>query len=148
MPLYSVLTAQRTFHNTPGKSKKRVLENIAQRISECSIDIDPQVLFESLIGREKLGSTGIGKGIAIPHCRLKQCNTIIGSLVKLQKPVDFDAIDNQPVDLLFVLLVPEEAHQEHLQVLASIAEKFSDTDFCHELRSANDAQTLFHRATS
>lgn len=148
MPLYSILTAQRTFCDTAGKSKKKVLENIAQCIAEHCLDIGSEQLFENLIAREKLGSTGLGRGIAIPHCRMKNCDRIIGSLFKLKQAVDFDAIDGEPVDLLFVLLVPEQAHEEHLQVLASIAEKFNDADFCQELRSANNAATLFHRATS
>lgn len=148
MQLKTILTPGRTLCGVPGSSKKRVLENIAQCISEDINSLDPNQLFDNLVAREKLGSTGLGQGIAIPHCRMPSCDKIVGALVKLQEPIDFDAIDGNPVDLIFVLLVPEQADEEHLQVLARIAELFSDPEYCKRLREAGDSETLYQLATS
>src|SRR5690606_25849683 len=106
----------RSLVNVPGGSKKAVLEEIAKVIGQQVPDLDRQTVYESLIAREKLGSTGFGNGIAIPHCRLKGCPSPISALLHLNHPVDFDAIDGAPVDLLFVLLVPEAATDEHLEL--------------------------------
>jgi PTS system nitrogen regulatory IIA component len=148
MNISTILNPSRTQYGVTGSSKKRVLENIANLISEDIDSIDANLLFDSLIARERLGSTGLGNGIAIPHCRNANCDTIIGSLIKLEEPVDFDAIDNQPVDLLFVLLVPEQANDEHLSALAAIAEMFSDEEFCTRLRDCADGDSLYKLAIS
>jgi PTS system nitrogen regulatory IIA component len=129
-----------------GSSKKRVLENIAQLISDDLPTLDSGALFKNLIAREKLGSTAIGEGIAIPHCRMSLCEQITGALIRLQEPIDFDAADEQPVDLLFVLLVPEQACDEHLQTLAELAGLFSREDFRQALRAAGDSQQLYEAA--
>ena len=105
-------------------------------------------VLDHLIAREKLGSTGLGQGIAIPHCRIANCPQPLGTLVTLQEPIDFDAPDDAPVDLLFVLLVPQEADQQHLDILATIARLFSQPDFCTQLRAAPDTQTLFDLASN
>lgn len=148
MQLDNILTPGRTLCGVPGTSKKRVLENIAHCIAEDIKTLDPNQVFDSLIAREKLGSTGLGHGIAIPHCRIKECSKIIGTLVKLEEPIDFDAIDGEPVDLIFVLLVPDQADDEHLQVLAKIAEMFNDESFCRRLRYCEDSQALYRLAAS
>ncbi len=148
MKLDSILSPGRTLCGAPGSSKKRVLENISQFISQDLSEFNPNQLFDNLIAREKLGSTGLGNGIAIPHCRITQCQRVIGTLIKLEEAIDFDAIDNQPVDLLFVLLVPEQAHDEHLKVLATLAEQFSDQSFCQQLRAADNSETLYNLATA
>lgn len=148
MNIESILTPGRTLCGASGSSKKRVLENIANFICEDVTTLKPIELFDGLIARERLGSTGLGNGIAIPHCRNQSCNKIIGSLIKLENAVDFDAIDNQPVDLLFVLLVPEEANDEHLKALAKIAELFSDNRFCQQLRNCNDNASLYQLSVS
>lgn len=144
MQLSSILTPERTLFGAPGSSKKRVLENIASFICEDIPTLDPLKLFEKLIEREKLGSTGLGKGIAIPHCRINNCTSVIGTLITLDNPVDFYAIDGQKVDLLFVLLVPEEAHEEHLKALAKLAELFSQQQFCDQLRSSKNSEALYN----
>ena len=148
MKLDSILSPGRTLCGAPGSSKKRVLENISQFICQDLSEFNPNQLFENLVAREKLGSTGLGNGIAIPHCRITQCQQIIGTLIKLDKAVDFDAIDNEPVDLLFVLLVPEQAHDEHLNVLATLAELFSNPSFCQQLRSADCSESLYRLAAA
>ena len=105
-------------------------------------------MLDQLISREKLGSTGLGQGIAIPHCRSGNCAHPLGTLLTLEEPIDFDAPDDLPVDLLFVLLVPEEADQQHLDILANIARLFSQSDFCEKLRATRDSQALYDLAIS
>lgn len=148
MQLSSILSPNRTLCGAPGSSKKRVLENIASFISEDSPALNANQVFEHLISREKLGSTGLGNGIAIPHCRIKDCDHIIGSLIRLDEAVDFDAMDGVPVDLLFVLLVPEDVQGEHLEVLAKLAEMFSDSAFCKQLRQAKTSEALYALAAN
>jgi len=107
-------------------------------------DLDEQVVFESLIAREKLGSTGFGNGIAIPHCRLKGCSTPVSALLHLERPIDFDAIDGAPVDLLFVLLVPEAATDAHLELLRQIASMLDRDDVRKRLRGAKTDEELYN----
>src|SRR5690606_21933487 len=116
--LENILSPGRSLVNVPGGSKKRVLEQIAKVIAQDLPDLDAQAIFESLIAREKLGSTGFGNGIAIPHCRMAGCNAPLSAVLRLETPVDFDAIDGAPVDLLFVLLVPQAATDSTLNCCA------------------------------
>jgi PTS system nitrogen regulatory IIA component len=146
--LSQILTPGRTVCRAPGGSKKRLLETIARIISEDQPSLPYDDVLDHLIAREKLGSTGLGQGIAIPHCRAGNCTHPLGTLLTLEDPIDFDAPDDKPVDLLFVLLVPEEAHQQHLDILAEIARLFSQTGFCQQLRAAPDHQALYDIATS
>ena len=141
-----ILTPERTLCGAPASSKKRVLENIAQFICEDVTSLDPDDLFSNLIARERLGSTGLGQGIALPHSRMRNCSGVIGSLVTLQQPIDFESVDDQPVDILFVLIVPEEAHQDHLNTLAVLAERFSHSEYCRALRAARDSRALYDAA--
>ncbi|MCW8908198.1 MAG: PTS sugar transporter subunit IIA, partial [Sedimenticola sp.] len=98
--------------------------------------------FDKLLERERLGSTGLGNGIALPHARMAGVGEARGAFVQLQSKADFDAIDRQPVDLVFGLLVPEQATEEHLQLLARLATLFSDDSFCERLRKAGNPQAL------
>jgi PTS system nitrogen regulatory IIA component len=116
-------------------SKKRVLESASQLIADTDEDLSPRQVFECLFAREKLGSTGLGHGVAIPHGRLAGLDKTIGVFLKLPKGVDFDAPDNEPVDLVFALLVPEESTDEHLQVLAKIAAYFNSQGSRDALRA-------------
>ncbi len=145
--LAELLTPERTACHVPGLSTKRLFESLARIISDDLPELSYEDVFDQLIAREKLGSTGLGRGIAIPHCRIANCSKPLGSLLSLEDPVDFDAPDNQPVDLLFVLLVPDEAHQEHLDILAHVAGLFSQDEFCQALREAGDNQALYDIAT-
>jgi PTS system nitrogen regulatory IIA component len=129
--------------NVPGGSKKRVLEQIANLVARELPDLNGQDIYESLIAREKLGSTGFGNGIAIPHCRLPGCAAPISALLRLSTAVDFDAIDGVPVDLLFVLMVPEAATDEHLELLRQIASMLDRGDVRERLRQAPDSDTLY-----
>ena len=138
----SILSPELTQTGLPGSSKKKVLEEVARRIAVQFSDLEENNIFNNLIARERLGSTGIGQGIAIPHSRLEDCNQVIGCLFTLEKKIPFDAIDNESVDILFVLLVPLEATSEHLELLSQIAEKFNDAALCHRLREAKNGQEL------
>lgn len=129
-----------------GSSKKRVLEFIAHLVAEHFSFLDENALFNNLVCRERLGSTGIGQGIAIPHCRLEHCDRVIGALITLQDKVPFDAIDNQPVDLLFVLIVPQEATSEHLDLLSQLAQKFNNPAYCARLRACRSDEELYQTA--
>ena len=143
MNISDILTPERTLADLKCASKKRTLESISKWLGDQMTAFDGKELFNALITREKLGSTGFGDGIAIPHCRLARCTHVTGALVRLAKPVDFDAIDHQPVDLLFVLLVPLEATDEHLQILATLAGKFGQSEFRESLRKATDADAMY-----
>jgi len=146
--LSTLLTPGRTVCRAPGASQKKIFETAARIISDDQISLPYDLVFSRLIAREKLGSTGLGDGIAIPHCRVNNCTHAMGTLLTLETPIDFDAPDGKPVDILFVLLVPEEALQQHLDILAEIAGLFSQADYCSMLRGAKDAQTLFTGATN
>ncbi len=147
-PLDDILTPARTVCHVPGSSKKKLFETLAGIISDDQPSLPRDEVFSHLIAREKLGSTGLGRGIAIPHCRADNCTQPLGALVTLAEPIDFDAPDDEPVDLLFVLLVPTEADQQHLDILAGIARLFNQEDFCARLRAAADSVELFAIATS
>ena len=141
--LETILTPGRSLVNVPGGSKKRALEQIANLISSQVPELEMQDVFEALIAREKLGSTGFGNGIAIPHCRLEGCETPVSALLHLEKPIDFDAIDGAPVDLLFVLLVPQAATDAHLELLRQIASMLDRKEVRDKLRSASSNEALY-----
>ncbi|WP_028293188.1 PTS IIA-like nitrogen regulatory protein PtsN [Oceanobacter kriegii] len=148
LQIADILTPERTINDVTVSSKKKLLEFISSLVAEELSDSSSDEVFERLLGRERLGSTGIGEGIAIPHCRLPQCNEAVGVLLHLNDAIDFDSIDRQPVDLVFALLVPEEATDEHLQILATLAQNFSQADYRQKLRDASGNRTLFDAALS
>lgn len=148
MDIDTILSPGRTLCKIEGVSKKRALEILANTIAEDLPEIDADDLFRRLIARERLGSTGIGHGIAIPHCRVSNCTQTLGALISLKDPIDFDAIDNEPVDLLFAMLVPEDADSEHLQTLASLASLLNKPEYCEGLRQADSDQALYEVAIS
>ena len=119
-------------------SKKRVFEH-AGLVFENNQGVARSAVFDSLFSREKLGSTGLGRGIAIPHGRIKGLKDALGAFMRLAEPVPFDAPDGRPVSMLFVLLVPEQANEHHLQLLSELAQMFSDRSFRDQLLTAPDA---------
>jgi PTS system nitrogen regulatory IIA component len=141
--LESILTPGRSLVNVPGGSKKRILEQIADLVARALPELDAQTVLESLIAREKLGSTGFGNGIAIPHCRLVGCPSPIAAVLHLEHGIDFDALDGQPVDLFFVLLVPQAATDAHLELLRQIASMLDRSDLRERLRQAPDSESLY-----
>ncbi len=146
MQLEEILIPERCFCRMEWHSKKRILTNISSLIAEQSSTLEPEEIYNGLMAREQLGSTGLGNGIAIPHCRVANCTEIIGSLITLDEPADYDAIDGKPVDLLFVLIVPEVRSDDHVKTLAGLAELLSDEDFCYTLRSTHDSEDLYNIA--
>lgn len=148
MQLAHILTQERTFCGATSTSKKRLLEDVAQFISNDVPALSANEIYTQLLNRERLGSTGIGDGVAIPHCRVSNCSNVIATLVTLKSPVDFEAVDDQPVDILFALIAPEEGHDEHLKALASIAERLNNPDFRQQIRAADSPEALFHTAVN
>ncbi|MFA5625917.1 MAG: PTS IIA-like nitrogen regulatory protein PtsN [Thiohalomonadaceae bacterium] len=142
MLIAELLTAERIALGDRSTSKKRVLEQLSSLIATGQPALNVSEVFDSLNTRERLGSTGLGHGVAIPHGRVKNSTETICAFIKLQQPIDFDAIDGEPVDLLFGLLVPDQSTEEHLQLLAQLAEMFSDTAFVKRLRTAGSVTAL------
>jgi PTS system nitrogen regulatory IIA component len=130
------LVAERIRCKDPAASKKRALQQVGKLLALSSSTLDEDAVFEKLLARERLGSTGLGYGIALPHARMEGITEARGAFIQLENPVQFDAIDNQMVDLVFGLMVPQSATDEHLQLLAKLASLFSDGDFCKRLREA------------
>ena len=122
-------------------SKKRVFERAAEAMG-AALNLSSETIYRALLAREKLGSTAIGEGIAIPHCRINECAVAAGCLVTLQKPIDFGSADGQDVDIIFVLLVPEEATEAHLKLLAALARSFSNAEVRDRVRQTQDPEAL------
>lgn len=148
MRVRELLTPERTHHHLHGASKKRLLDQAAQLAAQCNPELGEQQVFDSLIARERLGSTGIGEGIAIPHCRLASCQKPMGMLISLDTPIDFDAVDARPVDLVFVLLVPEDNPEQHLKTLSHLAALFNEQSFRDGLRAARNNDELYRAAVN
>jgi len=146
MDISSILAPSRCCARIEGGSKKRVLELTAKIIAQDYPTLPDSDLFSQLVGRERLGSTGIGLGVAIPHCRVDNCAGAIAALFTLEEPIDFEAVDDKPVDVVFALLVPAEAHEQHLQTLAILARTFSEPENLALLRNASDDQALYDAA--
>lgn len=143
MDITELISPDRILCDIESASKKRVIENLSELLSTGEADLAPRPIFDSLIGRERLGSTGLGHGVALPHGRFNQSQRAVGAFIKLKKGVDFDAIDRQPVDLIFGLLVPDHYTDEHLKILAYLAEMFSDRAFSQQLRESDSNDALF-----
>jgi PTS system nitrogen regulatory IIA component len=143
MKLQNILTADCTLCSVSLSSKKRILEKIASVASTKIPELDHHQLLSSLLEREKMGSTGIGNGIAIPHGRLTDTNDVVAVFLTSKSPIAFDAIDNRDVDIFIALFVPENCCDEHLSTLQSIAQLFSDKNTCKQVRKCNDDQKLF-----
>lgn len=143
MRMEDILTPSRCLCAFEGHSKKRLFYKVSERIAEDVPGVDADAVFNALMAREQLGSTGLGNGIAIPHCRVEGCFDVIGMLVALREPIDFDAMDDRPVDLLFFLVVPNARDDDHVRTLASVATLFNDGDFCFTLRNTSDVDDLY-----
>lgn len=143
MNIESILVPGRAFGSLRASSKKRAIEFAAEKIAETMPDLEPGVIYRNLIEREKLGTTAIGHGVAMPHCRLTDLETIVGSLFVFEEAVEFSAPDDLPVSIMFVLLVPEAETNEHLRTLATLATAFSDEGTRASLIEAADNQALY-----
>lgn len=142
MQIADLVTLERVACNVKISSKKRIFELLAELLAKNQQGLTQSEIMESLLARERLGSTGLGHGVAIPHGRSKKLSQAIGAFVQLEEGIDFDALDNQPVDLLFVLLVPEQCTDEHLQILASLAKMLGDEEMRDKLHTARSCEEL------
>ncbi len=142
MDIQTLVSLDRTECAVQCASKKRILETIAGIAAKNNPTIDQTTVLNSLVARERMGSTGIGNGIALPHGRLAGLEKVIAIVVTSSPAIDFDAIDNQPVDIFFTLLVPEEQTEGHLQTLATVASKLSDKETVKAIRRANNSDEI------
>lgn len=122
-------------------SKKRLFHDLGE-LAETSYGLNPTAVIDALIDREGLGPTGVGQGVALPHARLADVDAVKGIFLRLEKPLNFDAVDRQPVDLVFALIAPENAGVDHLKALALVSRTLRDASICAKLRANNDAGTL------
>ena len=148
MLISDLLSPERIQFDVHSSSKKRLLELISQELANNSDQLSQREIFESLCSRERLGSTGLGNGVAIPHGRVKGSDTVEASFIRLKKPLPFDAVDGEPVDLLFAMTVPEQCNDDHLKLLAQAAELFSNPTLLRQLRQAENSGTLLQLLSS
>lgn len=148
MRMRDLLTSENTHYQISGVNKKRMLEEIAERIAANYHELDVDTVFEALVARERLGSTGIGEGIALPHCRLDACTEPIGLLITLDEPIDYEAADNQPIDIAFMLIVPNTEPEQHFNTLSYIANLFGQHEYREALRGAHSAKELYQQAVN
>jgi len=142
MPLNDLLAPQAVIPALKVNNKKQALQDIASRAAELTGRPEREIL-DVLMQRERLGSTAIGNGIAIPHGKLAKLDRLFGLFARLDRPIDFEALDGQPVDLIFLLLAPENAGADHLKALARIARLLRDPDIIRLLRDSTDREALY-----
>lgn len=138
-----LVNADNISHQDDATSKKRVLESLSHMLAANTPAANAEKVFQVLLERERLGSTGLGRGVAIPHARVPGLPHTIGAMMTLKKPVDFEASDGQPIDIVFGLLVPDESTDHHLQHLSRLVTLFRDADTCEKIRNAPDAEAIF-----
>lgn len=144
MLIHDLLSPERISFDVHAGSKKRLLEIISEKLAANSDQLSQREIFESLIARERLGSTGLGQGVAIPHGRVKGISHVEAAFFRLAKPMPFEAADGEPVDVLFALAVPEDCGEDHLKLLAHIAELFSEPGFLENLRASDKPAQLLN----
>ncbi len=142
MDISDLLTPERVIANLHATSKKQTLQELARRAAELSGESE-RAVFEVLLERERLGTTGVGGGIAIPHGRLPGLTQMFGLFARLERPVDFEAIDERPVDLIFLLLAPSAAGADHLKALARVSRLLRDRAVCEKLRGTDKRDALY-----
>lgn len=142
MDIDQILQRDAVIANLRATSKKQLLQELS-KAAAATFDLDARQVFETLLDRERLGSTGVGSGLAIPHGKLAPIQTLRGMFARLEKPVEFDAIDDQPVDLVFLLLAPEGAGADHLKALARISRILRHRAFCEKLRGSDNPDAIY-----
>jgi len=147
MPLSDLLAPKAIFPSLKVNNKKQAIQELSAKAAEL-IGRDEREIFETLLQRERLGSTGVGNGVAIPHGKLPKLDKLVGLYARLTKPIDFEALDGEPVDLVFLLLAPEAAGADHLKALARIARLLRDDQIARKLRAARDADTVYAMLTA
>ena len=142
MPLIDLISADAIIPALKVSAKKQALQEMSERAAKVS-GLSSREIFEALLHRERLGSTGVGNGIAIPHGKLPRAGRIFGAFARLSKPIDWEALDAAPVDLVFLLIAPESAGADHLKALARIARAMRDPILTAKLRAARDATAIY-----
>jgi PTS system nitrogen regulatory IIA component len=142
MDLSDLIKPDAILASLKANSKKQALQALSEKAAEMT-GLEEREIFETLVQRERLGSTGVGGGIAIPHGKLAKLDRIFGLFARLPKPIDFEALDDQPVDLVFLLLAPESAGADHLKALARIARLFREPGVVGKLRASADKSALY-----
>ncbi len=142
MEINELISAQSVIPNLRASSKKQALQDLARRAAGIT-GLQERAIFDVLMERERLGTTGVGNGIAIPHGKMANLDRLYGLFARLENSVDFQSIDEQPVDLIFLLLAPESAGADHLKALARVSRLLRDGSVCEKLRGTNDAEALF-----
>jgi nitrogen PTS system EIIA component len=142
MDIDELITPDSVIANLRASSKKQALQDLAQRASEITAQHE-RAIFDVLLERERLGTTGVGNGIAIPHGKLPDLEQLHGLFARLERPVEFDSIDEQPVDLIFLLLAPESAGADHLKALAQVSRLLRDKSTCEKLRGTDSREALY-----
>ena len=142
MPLTDLVAPKAIVPVLKVNNKKQAMQELSARAAGLTGQSE-RVIFDILMQREKLGSTGVGNGIAIPHGKLPNLGKLFGLFARLDRPIDFEALDGQPVDLIFLLLAPEGAGADHLKALARVARLLRDADVAHKLRQSRDADALY-----
>jgi PTS system nitrogen regulatory IIA component len=142
MPLTDVVALDAIIPSLKVNGKKQALQELAAKAAQISGHSE-KAIFETLLQREKLGSTGVGNGVAIPHGKLPNLNKLFGLFARLERPVDFDSLDGQPVGLIFLLLAPEGAGADHLKALARVARVLRDPDTARKLSESRDAEAMY-----
>lgn len=146
MALTDLLSPEAIFPALRVNGKKQALQEMSERAAQVS-GLPAREIFDALLQRERLGSTGVGDGIAIPHGKLAKCNRIFGIFARLDRAIDFEALDGLPVDLIFLLIAPESAGADHLKALAMIARVLRDSSMAAQLRATRDASALYSLLT-
>lgn len=146
MEICDLLSAEAVVPKLSVTSKKQALQELAKRAHTVT-GLDERRIFDTLLERERLGTTGVGNGIAIPHGKIGELDRLYGVFARLEKPIDFDSIDEQPVDLVFLLLAPESAGADHLKALARVSRLLRDQGVCTKLRGSDNADALFSLLT-
>jgi len=142
MPLNDLVAHNAIIPALKVNGKKQILQELAAKAAELC-GLNERTIFEILLQREKLGSTGVGNGIAIPHGKLPKLTKLFGLFARLERPADFESLDGQPVDLVFLLLAPEGAGADHLKALARVARLLRDPEVARKLRDSRDADALY-----
>jgi PTS system nitrogen regulatory IIA component len=142
MDITEILSEEGVIAHLRAGSKKQALQELARQAADIA-GLDERTVFDALLERERLGTTGVGLGIAIPHAKLPNIDRLYALFARLDQPVDFDAIDEQPVDLMFLLLAPESAGADHLKALARVSRLLRNQTVCEKLRGADSAEAIY-----
>jgi PTS system nitrogen regulatory IIA component len=142
MDLFDLITPEGIIAPLKAASKKQALQTLSQRAADLT-GLDHRLVLDRLLERERLGTTGVGQGIAIPHGKFEELTSVVGLFARLDQPVDFESIDDQPVDLIFLLLAPEPAGAAHLKALARVSRQLRNQDICAKLRGSDSPDAIY-----